>query len=150
MTKTHQSNLQISIIKTQPRPLLSCRRNGAEKKAYHAIKKPGRADIGLLQFLSGAPRDEQAEFPSLCEATPDGILENDRSVLRQLADIALSDCRSMNLAAMVIWPANFRLTGLCRNELGRIGDRKTLGTVTALEIKRLVFGGADMHYLPGV
>ena len=36
------------------------------------------------------------------------------------------------------------------NELGSVDDRKALGIVTALEIKRLVLGGFDMCHLPGV
>ena len=36
------------------------------------------------------------------------------------------------------------------NELGSVDDRKALGIVTALEIKRLVLGGFDMCHLPRV
>ena len=36
------------------------------------------------------------------------------------------------------------------NELGGVDDGKALGIVTALEIKRLVFGGVDMRDLSRV
>ena len=36
------------------------------------------------------------------------------------------------------------------NELGGVYDRKVLGIVTALEIKRFVLCGVDMRHLPGV
>ena len=34
------------------------------------------------------------------------------------------------------------------NERGGVDNGKALGIVTALEIKRLVFGGVDMRHLP--
>ena len=39
------------------------------------------------------------------------------------------------------------ISNASENELGGIDDGKAIGIVTALEIKRLVFGGVDMRDL---